>query len=176
MVRITKVDHRELVKEVFDKWWGKTGSKGTPNLADIGCADDYFKKYFESKGMKWFGVDKYPASDNVMSGTMENLPLQTGKMDLVFVCHAFEHTENPISSLREFHRVLKRGGYLIIITPYPCKEQIQEGDHDHLWVLHPNQMVQILNYTNFRELEVIVHKEGIEKQMHWQMLSIGRKI
>lgn len=48
-----------------------------------------------------------------------------GSYDFVLSSHAIEHTANPLSALREWRRVVRSGGSLIMIVPH------REGTFDH---------------------------------------------
>ena len=54
---------------------------------------------------------------------LEGIPDQ--HYDFVLSSHMLEHTANPIKALREWLRITKAGGYLIIILPH------KEGTFDH---------------------------------------------
>jgi len=45
-------------------------------------------------------------------------PVQDSSIDVVLLCEVFEHLgHNPLFTLQEIHRVLKKDGYVIITTP-----------------------------------------------------------
>ena len=44
-------------------------------------------------------------------------PSDVGAYDLICCCEGIEHVGNPLLLLREFHRVLKPGGQLLVSTP-----------------------------------------------------------
>lgn len=46
-----------------------------------------------------------------------SLPYASGAFDYVVCLDGIEHTENPSNAIREFQRVLKRGGKLFLSTP-----------------------------------------------------------
>jgi predicted SAM-dependent methyltransferase len=59
------------------------------------------------------GVDiDYPGYD----GT--HLPFETTTQDFVFSSHCLEHIANYTKTLQEWHRVLKVGGYMVILVPH----------------------------------------------------------
>jgi SAM-dependent methyltransferase len=45
------------------------------------------------------------------------LPLRTGSVDVILCRWVFEHLEHPDQAMREFSRVLKKGGVLYVKTP-----------------------------------------------------------
>jgi SAM-dependent methyltransferase len=45
------------------------------------------------------------------------LPLKDGTMDFVFSSHVLEHVDEPAKAIEEWLRVLKSGGYLLMLIP-----------------------------------------------------------
>lgn len=59
------------------------------------------------------GVDKdFPGYD----GT--RLPFPDGSQDAVYSSHCFEHVSDHIAVLQDWHRVLRVGGYMVIVVPH----------------------------------------------------------
>ena len=56
----------------------------------------------------------------VWDANSEALPVEEGSLDAVFAIEIIEHTENPLAALRNFRRLLKPGGTLIVSTPHVC--------------------------------------------------------
>ena len=44
-------------------------------------------------------------------------PIETGRYDFVLSSHSLEHTANPIKALKEWNRVLKKNGKIVIVLP-----------------------------------------------------------
>jgi SAM-dependent methyltransferase len=44
-------------------------------------------------------------------------PIPDSSLDAVIACHVIEHLANPIAALREFERVLRRQGRLVLVVP-----------------------------------------------------------
>lgn len=53
-----------------------------------------------------------------------NLPLKDDLFDVVVACAVIEHVPNAAGMINECHRVLKRGGVVIITTPDPFFEHM----------------------------------------------------
>ena len=45
------------------------------------------------------------------------VPIPDCSLDVVIACHVIEHLANPIAALREFERVLRRQGRLVLVVP-----------------------------------------------------------
>ncbi len=59
------------------------------------------------------GIDKdFPGYDGI------TLPFATESQDAVYSSHCFEHIADYAGALREWHRVLKVGGHMIIVVPH----------------------------------------------------------
>jgi SAM-dependent methyltransferase len=52
--------------------------------------------------------------------SVDTLPIRDEAIDLVVGNHLFSHLPDPAGAIREFGRVLKRGGRLVILTLHPC--------------------------------------------------------
>jgi len=62
-------------------------------------------------------------------GLLELLPLRQESVDLILCIVVLEHVPNPEEVLREFARVLKRGGALYLIVPFLWEEH--QAPHDY---------------------------------------------
>jgi acetyltransferase-like isoleucine patch superfamily enzyme/SAM-dependent methyltransferase len=56
----------------------------------------------------------------------DDLPLEDSSVDFVISSHVIEHFPDPIKALKEWHRVVRPGGYLYIIAPH--KERTFDRD------------------------------------------------
>ncbi len=56
----------------------------------------------------------------------DNLPLEDNSVDFVISSHCIEHFPDPIKTLKEWHRVVRPGGYLYVIAPH--KERTFDKD------------------------------------------------
>ena len=69
---------------------------------------------FKQEEMKLCG--EALAVDLVSPG--DELPLPDNSVDFVLSSHVIEHFPDPIKALKEWHRVVRPGGYLFIIAPH----------------------------------------------------------
>jgi len=127
-------------------------------LLDVGCRNEYLRKPLEDLGYEWHGCDIKPQSPNVKKCPMEALTYPDNSFDIIFCCHAFEHTERPSDTLREFKRVVKPEGTIFLSTPCPCTKQILEMDEDHINVLTREQLIRLLDYNGLRNVRIWVEE------------------
>lgn len=93
-------------------------------VLDAGCGNGHMTNHdFKNLSKKIIGVDV--CSDlkangslhHAVSGTLESLPLQSGSVDLILCRYVAEHLAHPLSVFREFARVLRDGGRIVLLTP-----------------------------------------------------------
>ncbi len=78
-------------------------------ILNVGCGIDEYGTHF---------VDLFPQRKNVMKCDfdIQKLPFPNNYFDEVYSKNLFEHLTNLGFAIREMHRVLKKGGKLVLIT------------------------------------------------------------
>lgn len=100
---------------------------------DIGCGGDPLFPEID----KWDqSID--PAQE---ASCMKGVP--DGKYDFVYSSHCLEHLDSPWMALRNWWRILKPGGYLILLLPhrdlYEKKLELPSSfNPDHRWYFLPS--------------------------------------
>jgi SAM-dependent methyltransferase len=72
-----------------------------------------------------FDADKLPGKQFILDAT-ELSGIATGSYDFLLSSHVLEHLANPLRGLREWLRVVKEGGVLVLVLPH------RDGTFDHL--------------------------------------------
>ncbi len=137
-------------------------------LLDVGCGTGALLKALSLEFPKWetAGVDpsaemlnvaRQKLADRVLlrRGWAEDLPFQNKNFDIVVSCSAFHFCENPEKALREFRRVLKPNGR-IIITDW-CHDYFTCRIHDLF--LHIFNRAHIKTHGS-QECELMFKKAG----------------
>jgi SAM-dependent methyltransferase len=76
------------------------------------------------EGQMKAGLDNY-VYDSIKKGSQyinEGSDLSTipsGHYDVLLSCHSLEHIANPLKALKEWNRVLKTNGHILLILPHP---------------------------------------------------------
>lgn len=109
-----------FVEEIINNF-----GKGRPRILDVGCGTggnlNLLSQYGDAEG-----VDISPDAlefcrqrglDNVRLGAAEQLPYEDGRFDLVTALDVVEHLDDDVAGLREFCRVLKPDGRILIFVP-----------------------------------------------------------
>ncbi len=87
-------------------------------LLDVGCGRKPYKDTHFLKATSYTGVDYLTETSrpDIIASALD-LPLENQFFDTVVSTELLEHVPDPLRALREMHRVLKPGGYLILSTP-----------------------------------------------------------
>ncbi len=98
---------------------------GAARVLDVGCGSGVLLARMQSLGWQVEGVEVDP--DGVKAARARGVPVRLGMLekqgfpdnhfDAVHSAHVIEHVYDPLSLLRECHRILKPGGTLVILTP-----------------------------------------------------------
>ncbi|MGB3007362.1 MAG: class I SAM-dependent methyltransferase [Chitinophagaceae bacterium] len=114
--------------------WIETTLKKIPanlTLLDAGAGESQFKKFCSH--LKYIAQDfgQYDGAGDValQTGTWDNskldivsditaIPLPDASVDAIMCTEVFEHIPDPIAAVKEFNRLLKPGGYLLITAPF----------------------------------------------------------
>ncbi|MEE9409092.1 MAG: class I SAM-dependent methyltransferase [Polaribacter sp.] len=77
-----------------------------------------FAAYNPSKLKSGLQVDKWDYGELDIISDIANIPQEDSSFDAIMCTEVFEHIINPREALKEFKRLLKKNGYLIITAPF----------------------------------------------------------
>jgi len=95
-------------------------------ILDLGCAQGILSYFLRKKGGSWISADQdfvnLKTSQEILKKNLIQtgagvLPFKNASFDMVVSLDYLEHLEDDQLCLEEIHRVLKKGGHLIIATP-----------------------------------------------------------
>ena len=102
-------------------------------VLDVGCSDRWIQSHLASE-VTYIGLD-FPSTGKTLYratpdiyGDATRLPIESGCIDGIVCLEVLEHVRDHQAALREFSRVLKPGGALVLSMPflYP----IHDAPHD----------------------------------------------
>ena len=64
------------------------------------------------------GCDMFPVSDDIIQAAADDLPFESGTIDMLVSAHCLEHMANPIKTINEWRRVVGRDGVIWFILPH----------------------------------------------------------
>lgn len=156
------------------------------NVLDVGCADGTFTKviFQKTKAGRLIGIDILKTSiDYVKRRFARNksmkfkvadahkLPFNNGEFDAVFCLEALEHVVDPLKVLQEIYRVLKKGGYAIVLVP--SENWLFHSIVWPLWQKWPGKNIwehtHLHNFSN-GFIEELVEKPGFKIEIKTQFL------
>ena len=96
--------------------------------AETGFEPDYFR----SRGVRdVVGIDLFSECPDVVVMDMHEMTFPPGSFDVVYSSHSLEHSIEPKRAIKEFARVLKPGGVVVIEVPTNYDPQTTGADlHD----------------------------------------------
>lgn len=99
-------------------------------VLDAGCGSGHYTRELLARGATVTGVDssaslielarqRYDADFHVHDLAQPLTFLSDSSIDVVLMGLAFHYLEDPVPTLREFHRVLRPSGYVVLSTHHP---------------------------------------------------------
>jgi O-antigen biosynthesis protein len=88
---------------------------------------------------------------DVSADIKEKLPFEDGKFQIVIARHILEHLINPISVLKEWDRVIKPGGKLIIAVPNQEIRNTIPMNYQHLIAFTPESLRTLMETLGWHQ-------------------------
>ncbi len=86
------------------------------DLLDIGCGDKPYEDLFRTFVKSHIGADSCDEADVKIDA--HSITFSDGTFDTVLATSVIEHCEEPAKVISEMHRVLRKGGSLVLTVPY----------------------------------------------------------
>lgn len=136
MAETKKAFERRKRSDFFRKYCRGSG-------IDVGCGDDPLKDITITSLVKYNQVkidDSYTVGD---AAFLDEFPDET--FDFVYSSHCLEHIQNYREALRNWFRVLKIGGYLLLLLPH---RKYYEGKRQLPSIYNPGHRVFFLPFQS----------------------------
>ncbi len=100
-------------------------------ILEIGCGGGQLSCELQQSGYEVISTDYEPSAVQYthdkgipycfVSNCGEGIPIQDESVHLIIMTDVLEHIQNHTLTMKECHRILKTGGYVLITVPaYPC--------------------------------------------------------
>jgi SAM-dependent methyltransferase len=154
-------------------------------LLDIGAASGAYVRAAIDKGWEAHGIELSPlavafAKDfwkvDLIQGTVEEAHFQNNFFDAIILVHTLEHLPDPLETLKEINRILKRTGTLYVSLPniasYRAKKLGEKWGAlkpaEHLFFFSPKTLKLLFKKAGFDLIRIdtsisVVDLEGLQK-------------
>ncbi len=106
-------------------------------ILDIGGGERFtkwlsgYRNLFENSDYKTMDFDNSTRADIV--GDIHKIPLENECIDAIICSSVLEHVENPITAMKEIHRILKKNGKLFVHVPSIYPYHARKGHYHDYW-------------------------------------------
>jgi SAM-dependent methyltransferase len=88
-------------------------------VLDIGYGKTRYTGIYKSnEDITYLDKEKLPHVDILCDINKNKIPLKDNQFDLIYIRDVLHHVDNIIEALEECHRILKKGGKIIINVPH----------------------------------------------------------
>jgi SAM-dependent methyltransferase len=133
----------------------------------VGCADGYEMRWLSDNSFTTKGITKSKKEVvevqkkhnlEAICADMHDLPFEDNSFDCIYASNVLEHSVAPYVALREWRRVLKKNGWLVLVVP--SKEWLPE--YYHFSVLSHLQIKDLLYKSGYELLAGPQHSPKIK--------------
>lgn len=117
----------KLATYTIIKFIDKYSNKCSGKLVDIGCGNKPYIKYFNYID-EYIGVDIHKGEADIIANA-KCLPIKEKSIDVILCNQVLEHEPEPDKIIVEIHRILKKGGTLILSAPQMGRMHGEPSDY-----------------------------------------------
>ena len=156
-------------------------------VLDVGCGEGITLSEFRKKGIFSVGLTLHKNDavkvlvnssnlNKVVVGDLHELPFKDDSFDGIYSKDSFEHSFAPFIASKEFSRVLKNKGKLVLVLPE--ENWLKEPYHFHSF--SPFQLTTLLSKNSFALKQAsfdlfydffVFEKNGKQKEIHFISLN-----
>lgn len=181
--------------EIHDKVVAIMDEESRGKVLDVPTGTGILADRLRKKGFEVSCCDINPSYFSVpdlelkVGDLSRSLPYPSEFFDFIACIEGLEHLENPFNAIREFQRLLKAGGKVILSFPnylnierrlrflitglfskIPSPKKLGKDRFEHLWMLHLTPLTYpilklVLEHSGFKIL--FIEKDKEKKRMKW---------
>ena len=120
----------------------------TLHIAPEVCLMREFRKIYASKPQNYITADLCsPLAD--MHFDVQDIPLEDNSVDIVICNHILEHVESDSKALSEMYRIMRPGGFGVMLAPVDYSRETTFEDHS---ITDPKQRAEIFGQYDHRRI------------------------
>ena len=135
------------------------------NVVELGCGA---KKTVPNA----IGIDQAPKGTNgthlnqpcvadIQADVSKPLPLEEGTIDTIIARHILEHMLRPIDVLKNWAKVLKIGGRIIIAVPDQAKRNTIPLNPEHVCAYQADNLKELMETLGWKTISIVDAQNGI---------------
>jgi SAM-dependent methyltransferase len=147
-------DHRTYRRRAIDRWLAGNRALLAGRVLDLGSKRIASKGLFilePHPGDRWIALDIRADLIPDVVGRGEALPFRSDTFDAVVCSEVIEHVEDPAALVRELYRVVRKGGHLLLSSPFLFPIHGDPYDYHRLTETRLRRLLQ-----NFSEVQIAV--------------------
>lgn len=111
---------------------GELGPRLAGQVLDVGCGSGPYRELLGCQSYLGMDIDSAATRARGLADVFydgKQFPLESGRFQGVLCTQVLEHVFQPDEFLREIHRVMAPGGYLLLTVPFVWDEHEQPWDY-----------------------------------------------
>ena len=167
--------------------------KSQGKLLDVGCAFGLFLEVTKEQGWEPYGLEissyagnyaKQKFGSNVLIGVLNKDVFYDDYFDVITMIEVIEHFPNPIQTLKQVYRVLKKDGIIYIqtgnIESFKAKIAGKRWNYltlpGHIYYFSPITIKKCLEKAGFKVLRIIPPSSHDKSRLLTLLRWVGKKI
>lgn len=138
----------------------------TKKVVDLGCGPNKTVSWATGVDMIPEGVEintlqGAPSQADVVANVEERMPFEDESFDIVIARHILEHCINPITTLREWSRLLTKTGKMCIAVPDHRRANTIPMNMEHVHAYTPENLTDIVELVGLQVEQIHDPENGI---------------
>lgn len=116
---------------------------------------------------------KEPSVADIKADVSKPLPFEDGTVDTIIARHILEHITRPIETLKNWSKVLKIGGRLIVAVPDHGKRNTIPLNPEHVCAYYDENLKELMETLGWKTVSVVDAKNGISIVGVFEKVVVG---
>ncbi|MBU0981021.1 MAG: class I SAM-dependent methyltransferase [Nanoarchaeota archaeon] len=161
-------------------------------LLDVGCADGKLLTVAKERGWKVIGVEPFGKEAaacrklglDVKTGTLDTVKLKADSINATNLSDVIEHLPDPSKTLEQVHRIMKKGGLLLVSTQDIGSFNARTGGKgwdlispaSHLYQFDKKTLKAMVEKAGFRTIRLYRDNNMLRHYLNFAFAMLSRSI